>query len=325
MDEFKIKRGAPSTILHELVSESDTLLDSHIRDGMAVTIEKGKPLKEGENVYNISFFEPEKDGDNLTELFEITMDENALVGDVKKVLAVKLREELHKRISTSPGVPIATSLSPSPLHSAEDTAIPAIKSDYIRLRELTYSTIPRKIGKALPNNHTLKKALLTTKRIAIQLLAEPETVTENDHVIFVQQFKPSSYELTRKEDYVVHEGMSVEEFKAGLSKKYNIPVEHLGIARVDTYSTYDDFPDPLEIPKLGWDRYSPIRNLNELFLRSGSLFLVKNTEEPLKELSKEEIDAIEKENKKRTAIANSGYSNSYFWTKKERPLVINSN
>jgi len=328
VEEFKIRRGNLPAALHELIADSDTLADCNLQSGMTLTIEKGKPLKEGEAVFNISFFAPEKEIDYLTELFDLVIDENALIGDVKRVLAVKLREELQKRKDDKHTAQHQGPTSPRQAASVpdlEDDVIPVFDPDYMRLRDLSFSSNPRKIGKALPNDRTLKKVLISSKRIAIQMLAEPETVTDSDIVIFVQQFKPSTYELSRnREDFLVPEKMTLEEFKTGLGLKYNIPSENVGVARVDHYFTYDDFPETLEIPKLAWDRY---RTLSELFIRNGCLILVRDNTEKLKELTKEEQETIEKENKKRAALSlqtSTGITASYYnWgSRQEKALKI---
>lgn len=61
-----------------------------------------------------------------------------------------------------------------------------------------------------------------------------------------------------------------------------------------------------------------------MMMRHGYLLLVRDNTEKLKELTKEETDAIKKETMKRKNATNSS-SNSYsFWNRKERALKIQS-
>jgi len=322
-DDFKIKRGLPPSS-YELVSESDTLSDCNIRDGMALVIEKGRPLKEGEITYSIFEFDLGKDSDHITELFELTIDENSLVADVKKVIAVKLREELQKRKNEEEKKKSNITVNGA---CVENDTVPVINPDHIRLRELSVTGLnSKRIGRALSNGQTLKKALVLSKRIAVQLLSEPEHVAENEICIFVQHFKPSTYDLTRKEDVIVKEGISAEELKPILAKKYNITVENVGLALVDGYFSFYDDPETLNIPKLNWDR-STKNYVSDCYIKSGCLVLVKDNTEELKVLTKEEQEAIEKETKKKAALSlQGGSTGGYFsnYGRKEKALKIHT-
>jgi len=204
--------------------------------------------------------------------------------------------------------------------------VPIINPDYLRLRELIYPSNSKRIGKALANGQTLKKALAASRRMAVQILPERETVVDDELVIFISLWKPSTYELSRKEDFVISGDATIEQFKAALGRKYGIPEENVGIARVDTFYGFYDDPELLEIPKLGWDKQNnpTAKTLNDTFTRSGYLILVRDNTEPLKELTKEEHEAIERETKKRAAIQlqYSGLGQYSGWSRKEKALKI---
>jgi hypothetical protein len=61
-----------------------------------------------------------------------------------------------------------------------------------------------------------------------------------------------------------------------------------------------------------------------MMMRNGYLMLFRDNTEKLKELSKEEKDAIKKETNKRKAAQNQNTSSYSFWNRKERALKIQS-
>jgi hypothetical protein len=322
-DEFKIKRGQYVPTAYELVSESDTLSDCNIRDGMTLLIEKGRPLKEGEVTYNLLLFDLQKDSDNFTELFDVTIDENSLVGDAKRVIAVMLREEFRKRKNEMKDKQNGNTSGSQEVIGDDD--VPVVDPAYLRLRELNFTSLnSKKVGKALCNNQTLKKGMMAGKRIGVQILSEPEAVTEHDLCVFVQFFKQSSFELTRKEDVLIRENISVDELKDLLSKKYDIPVDNVSFVAVDGYYSFYDDPEILNIPKLNWDKHAHKTHFTDYSLKNGGLLMVRDNTEALKELTKEEHDAIEKETKRKATLGMQGGSTGYssFWNRKEKALKI---
>jgi len=261
-------------------------------------------------MYTFELFEPQKDTNHFTELFEIPIHEDIIIIDLKRLVAQRL-EETHKNLLTKSNAD-GISLDPS----------------CIRLRELPSSITTKKVGKAFVDHVTLKKSHYYAKRFAVQLLPEPETgITDKHLFIFVQLFKPSSFELTRKEDFATHEDTPTHEFKAALAKKFDIEEKNLCIAKVENFYSFYDDPELLDVPKLKWNpELSPFSSRNNsvmdaLFLRNGSLVIVRDHSEKLKELSKEERDAIEKESRKKM-MQNNTSSTTHWMSHKEKALKI---
>jgi hypothetical protein len=305
VDDFKVKRSS-GTHLYELITESDSLADCNIRDGMALTIEKGRPLKEGESNYQFEFFDLSKDAENFVDLFEIPVHEEILIADLKKLIAPMLVE---KNIQVS-----------DPSH--------------IRLRDVSSSQYSRRVGKAFPDAVTLKKATMYiySKRIAVQVLSEPETVQdgEKDLVIFVQHFSNDKFELSKKEDFVINEDASLEEFREKLGAKYGIEPQHVSVVKVDNYYSFYDDPDLLDVPDMKWDKptvlYSTKNTVGDtMMMRNGNLVIIRDNSVPLKELTDKEKDAIKKETSKRKNSQNSSSSGGYsYWNRKEKALKIHT-
>lgn len=304
VNDFKIKRGS-APHLYELINESESLSDVSVRDGTPLTIEKGKPLKEGEANYTFEFMDLTKDADNFTEMFEVPVHEDMLISDVKQMILPLLQQ---KGINVS-----------DPTH--------------IRLRDVSSSQYSRRVGKVFQDALTVKKATLYvySKRVAVQILDEPEPLQNQDDIcFFIQQFKPSTFELTRKEDFVISEDATIDELREKLGAKYGIDAKNVGVVRVDAYYNFYDDPDLLEVPEMSWDRptiaYSVKNTVGDtMMMRNGYLMLFRDNSEPLKELTKEEKDAIKKETNKRKAAQNQTSSSSYsFWNRKERALKIHS-
>eukprot|EP00026_Physarum_polycephalum_P000727 Phypoly_transcript_00728.p1 GENE.Phypoly_transcript_00728~~Phypoly_transcript_00728.p1 ORF type:complete len:1258 (+),score=338.52 Phypoly_transcript_00728:104-3877(+) len=304
LDDFKLKRGS-APHLYELVTDTESLSDVSVRDGMSLTVEKGKPLKEGEANYMFELLDLTKDSDNFTELFEIPVHEDMLVSDVKKMIQPLLQQK---------GIQID-----DPTH--------------IRLRDVSSSQYSRRVGKVFQDSLTVKKATLYvySKRVAVQILSEPEPLEnqEKDITFFVQHFKPSTFELTRKEDFVISEEATLDELRERLGTKYGIDPKNVGVVRVDNYYNFYDDPDLLDVPEMGWDKptipYSVKNTVGDtMMMRNGYLMLFRDNTEKLKELTKEEKDAIKKETNKRKAAQNQNTSSYSFWNRKERALKIQS-
>jgi len=302
LDDFKIKRGN-SPHLYELINDTESLNDVSVRDGMSLTIEKGKPLKEGETNFAFELFDISKDSENFSDLFELPVHEDALVSDVKQAIF--------------------------PLLHQKGIAVNDPKN--IRLREI--SSLPsRKVGKVFPDNQTVKKAMVYvySKRMLVQILDHPEIETqEKDLFFFVQQFKPESFELTKKVDFVISEDASLEELRARLGELYSIPAPNVGILRVDSFFSFNEDPELLEVPEMSWDRptiaYSNKNTVGDtMMMRNGNLMLVRDNTAKLKELTKEETDAIKKDTMKKKASSGSSTSSYSFWNRKEKALKIQS-
>jgi ubiquitin C-terminal hydrolase len=304
IDDFKIKRGS-APHLYELVNDSESLSDVSVRDGMPLTIEKGKPLKEGESNYVFEYLDLTKDADNFTELFEIPVHDDMLVSDVKQMILPLLQQK---------GFNVT-----DPAH--------------IRLRDVSSSQYSRRVGKVFQDSFTVKKATLYvySKRVVVQILNEPESLTnqEKELCFFVQHFHPSTFELGKKEDFVISEDATLDELRERLGAKYGIEPRNVGVVRVDNYYNFYDDPELLDVPEMGWDRptiaYS-IKNTvgDTMMMRHGYLMLFRDNTEKLKELTKEEKDAIKKETNKRKSAQNQNTPSYSFWNRKERALKIHS-
>jgi len=202
----------------------------------------------------------------------------------------------------------------------------------IRLREIS-SSPSRRVGKVFSDNLTVKKAMVYvySKRILVQIIDGPETVENQDKDVcfFVQLFKPESFELGKKQDFVISEDASLDELRARLGQLYDIPASNVGIMRVDSFFNFHDDPELLEIPEMNWDRptivYSNKNTVGDtMMMRHGNLMLVRDNTAKLKELSKEENDAIKKETQKKKNASNSGTTSYSFWNRKEKALKIQS-
>ena len=80
-----------------------------------------------------------------------------------------------------------------------------------------------------------------------------------------QQFKPTTFELTRKEDFVISEDATLDELRERLGSKYGIEPRNVGVVRVDNYYNFYDDPELLDIPEMGWDRPTIAYSVNILF------------------------------------------------------------
>lgn len=212
--------------------------------------------------------------------------------------------------------------------------IPVTDPSHIRLRDVSSSQFSRRVGKVFPDNISLKKATMYiySKRVAVQVLEEPETVqdAEKDLVIFVQHFANDKFELSKKEDFVINEEASLDEFREKLGVKYGIEPQSVGVVKVDNYYSFYDDPDLLDIPDFKWDKptvlYSTKNTVGDtMMMRNGNLVIVRDNSLPLKELNDKEKDAIKKEMSKRKNSQNNSSSSGYsYWNRKEKALKIHT-
>jgi len=251
-------------------------------------------MKEGETKINFNLFDPEnkKTKDYLMELFELPVQEEILIGDLKQILSTKLKAD--KQIDIEP--------------------------KNMRIREM----FTRSPSTVYYDTKTLKESancLYNGKSLAIQELAEPECKSDDDDIIaFVQQFYPSKYSLGAKFEIKLREETPIEEFKQMLSTKFGIA--HVGIAKA-----FGNWPglDVLEIPDLDWDHPVPTYinssvktgtvGTAPLYLRDGDILYFRDNDEELKELTPEEKKALEKE-------AHKTKRTTYY--AKEEALTINA-
>jgi len=277
LDEFKVSRGSVHWKF-ELKSDDETLDQCRLTDGARLFVEKGKPMKEGETKIEFYLFDPDlkKTKDYVEPLYEIPIDENTKIWDIKVMLANKLKEDGKGE------------------HDPKK----------LRLREL-FSKSPSAIYN---NNATLKESatcLYNGKALAIQELQEEETEKGEDHVVpFIQQFFPDKFELGPKVEMFLNEDMPIQDFKALLSEKFGI--KNVGIAK-----TFASWPgaDLLEIPELDWDRAIPnypgssmktgTISTSPLYLRDGDILFFRDNDVELKKLTADERKKLEKTSTKR--------------------------
>jgi len=266
LDEFKVMRGHEKYAT-ELKNEKETLKECYIWNGRVV-IEKGRPMRHGETKISFFIYEPnpadEKKGEILEELFEIPIPEDMLIREMKETLSVKLKEE--KKIEINP--------------------------NNMRIRELQVRT-PSKI---YADNYSFKHvstSIYNGRPLAITNLGHEEPVKSDKQLVpIVIRFYPSKYEFGIKEEYVLSEDITCDEFKKLLAEKFSL--RNVQLAKI----THGQ-PNVLDAPDLEWDRKAYGDRIGTLYnspyyLRDGDTILFRDAEEQLKQLTKEEKDKIQK-------------------------------
>jgi len=162
------------------------------------------------------------------------------------------------------------------------------------------------VGKVYPSNATFKQCaafLWSGKAYAFQRLEGEETVTSARSLILsLRRWHPSTWQLGPAEEYVAHEDTPLVEFKEKLAAKWNI--KQVSIAKNSWSST-----DPLEIVELDWSRERDADDRSTLssrpfYFHDTDVIVVRDLEEPLKELSADEKKAM----KRRANVASNKYS-----------------
>jgi len=292
-EEFKVSRGNISWKF-ELKNESETLEDCRLIDGSKLIVEKGKPMKEGETKLHFHLFDPflKRGQEYMEDLFEIPIQEEIQIADLKVFLAQQLKE--LKNIEMDP--------------------------KFMRIREM-FTKSPSTI---YPDGRTLKDSancLYNGKALAVQELPEPDQPKgEDDVAFFLQQWFPAKFETGTKLEMILREDMPIDQFKKSLSEKYNI--KNVGIAKA--YGSWPG-PDLLEVPDLDWDREIPRWSSSNivtgtlgsapLYLRDGDILFFRDNDEEAKKLSTDEKRKMEKNSS--TKKRNNYYS-------REEALTINA-
>jgi hypothetical protein len=128
-----------------------------------------------------------KETDSFTELFEIPVHEDMLISDVKQVTCLSIQHTLLPPILLLTCFPVQMIL---PLLQQKGLSVTA--PTHIRLRDVSSSQYSRRVGKVFQDSLTVKKATLYvySKRVAVQILNEPEPLTNQDKEIcfFIQVF-----------------------------------------------------------------------------------------------------------------------------------------
>jgi len=272
----------------ELKNEKETLKECYIWNGRVV-IEKGRPMRHGETKISFFLYDPnpldEKKGELLEELFEIPIPEDMLIREMKELLSTKIKEE--KKIEISP--------------------------NHMRIRELQVRTA----AKIYADNYTFKHistSIYNGRPLAITNLGHEEPVKSDKQLIpIVIRFYPSRYEFGPREEYVLSEDITCDEFKKLLAEKFSL--RSVQLAKI----THGQ-PNVLDAPDLEWDRKAYGDRIGTLYnspyyLRDGDTILFRDADEPPKQLNKEEKDKIQK-------LINASKRNAYQY--KEKELKINT-
>jgi len=268
LDDFKIKLGNN----YELVDGSALLSDVGVCDGTYLTIEQGKPSKD---VYTFELLDLTKDGDSCIELLQIDLPKDILISGIKEIVLPLLQKK----------------------------GLAVTNSTHIRLRHMFSLQQFKSVGMVFQDSLMFTKATFHTssKCMAVQILSEPEQLKdqENEICFFVQQFKPSTFELTRKEDFIISCAAALDQLRVMLATRYGIEPANLGIIRVGRYNFYHD-PDLLEVPEMGWDTFqsNSFNTVKDAMLSNGDLMLFRDNTEKLKTLTKEEKRTIKKKQRK---------------------------
>lgn len=222
-------------------------------------------------------------------MFEITVAEDIPISELKGLVSSKFKEQ---------GI--------------------EIDPESIRLRDS--SATGRSPGRVI-RYKTLKPLLgyySAAKSLFVQRLSQPgqlliyfpitadlsETLMENDVVLIVQQWFPSKYELGPPSEIVVSTDATMSKFKEMLSQLFKI--QNLGLYARSlpsgiSYNSVSKFsaPDPLEIPDMpDWERKFKEEDPNLITLlhypHDGEVVIVRDDDEPLKELTPEEKRTLQK-------------------------------
>eukprot|EP01114_Cavostelium_apophysatum_P008676 TRINITY_DN2135_c0_g1_i3.p1 TRINITY_DN2135_c0_g1~~TRINITY_DN2135_c0_g1_i3.p1 ORF type:complete len:1106 (+),score=339.91 TRINITY_DN2135_c0_g1_i3:161-3478(+) len=286
-DQFKLSKYHFSFV-SPVRDEEETL--EKLPSGAKLLVEKGRHLKLGEVLVTFFLFDPEnkRGSEHFVELFDMGIDEDVRLTDVLVLLAKRLKDE--KNIDINP--------------------------EHMRIREKT-ATAPSII---YDHEKSYKENVTTTagKSLAIEELNEKvKPRNEGDLFIYVQQFFPSRFELSKKVEVRADENALVDDFKKSLAEKYQI--KNVSLTKGSWLK-----PKLLELPnqfensdfKLKEERKkldAPTLEGSPFYLRDGDILLFMDADEEFKELTDEERKKLEPEIKVRR--------NFY----KEEALTINAN
>jgi len=192
----------------EMKNTETTLEGHHVRDGMELYIDKGRPTLEGEYRITLNLYSETDAGFTYAKLCEVMINELDQVSEAKKAIFAQLA-----------ACPEFQGVQISP--------------ERLRLREM-YS--PTQFP-GLPFIDALKvkdcSFLYNTKNLAVQLLDEPEPYTSKQLLlIYVQLWHPSTLKLCRRVEAVLPEAVTVGEFRAWVACHFEgLAVEHIDLAK----------------------------------------------------------------------------------------------
>ncbi|XP_031348562.1 ubiquitin carboxyl-terminal hydrolase 47 isoform X2 [Photinus pyralis] len=284
MEYFKVYRQYPHDI------EWSRLTDSlgRVKDGDKIAIKLGRVLRKDEHLGKIFHLTPEN-SESFTFLFEWVIAKGQTVGQVKKEI----------------------------LFAAKKQHMLDIAFNKSRLRVKNWKN-PCKVY--LDDQKFGDDINLTSNfEIFLQDLGEGETVTNSNQIcLFVKRWCPSTLMLTPFHE-VVLDVPTLDELKNTLSKEFDIPKRYVEVANLK-----GSFPCDINVLDIHNDAGWILNNSDSedwaaySMYQDGSVFLYKDSREPLKELTPEE----RKEIHQRENIRLGKFSTKTHSPRRERALKI---
>mmetsp|Transcript_36164 Transcript_36164/g.84971 ORF Transcript_36164/g.84971 Transcript_36164/m.84971 type:complete len:1185 (+) Transcript_36164:407-3961(+) len=272
-DEFrvhKLTQGAKT----ELTKVADSLSTLNLSWGgqcPRLVVDKGEPERQGVHNMTLVLLEDKRTHSTARELFTMAVEEDMLVGDIKKEVAKKLAE--HR------------------IASGETEGVP-----HLRLRETHYGDAnePRKVlVDDLPLAGRAGQMMnVYFKKLNVQVLEGPEPKEKKGEVVVeLMRWYPAEWKLGPREELVVGEADTVDQVRAGLAARSGVSEDQLEIGK----SSYWTGSARSELEALHWQeirpRWEPSATgpaIEALDLREGGLYYYKCKEDVVKELSEEE-------------------------------------
>eukprot|EP01123_Difflugia_compressa_P011954 TRINITY_DN4952_c0_g1_i1.p1 TRINITY_DN4952_c0_g1~~TRINITY_DN4952_c0_g1_i1.p1 ORF type:complete len:1123 (+),score=226.28 TRINITY_DN4952_c0_g1_i1:470-3370(+) len=318
IDEFKIYRVVGENYKTELRNEDEKLFDCFLYNNSKLSVERGKPLRQGEVICKCILYDLEKDKRDF--LFEIPLPGKLTIFEVKTEI-VKHWNQTQSNEATKRKDDLTIPNDPSRLRirNVYDTRISTIHADSKLLKDVS--------GKFYGYNTDLY----------IQVLPEGRTETKRSDdtvIIILRQFHPESYDLGPCWEFDANKDEKLGDFRDRIAKEANINPSTLSFAMADM----GDLNHILRIPDLNWhpkleeepqqekksryyhyyqDIYDPDRFVRSLNLFEGDILLYRDTSIPLKQLSEQEITKI-KEVESKARQAKMKASTTYYHRKEER-------
>jgi len=310
IEEFKLVKDWNKTELRDDDLEIDRIYLS------TVSIEPGKPMRRGEFEIKWKLFQPNA-VNYLEPLFKMAIPSKMTIKETKEEL-VKFFDEQQKNDSTK------RKTEPFSLGKPEN----------LRIREGFLQAPSTIFPDATPIKEAVgAKAHYTSPELLVQMLPaeETESKTNSDQVVFfLQQFFPEKYMLGPKFEFKTNDNEKLGSLVQRI--KTQTIIENLSLHSCDSW---DDIK-LLSVPDLRWTDvveetpenknsyaklvYAPDRTVKTWRITDGDLYLFKDANAMLKELTPEDKKAImEEEEKKKKARA---VARSYAPSSREESLVI---
>eukprot|EP01096_Ripella_sp_DP13-Kostka_P012963 TRINITY_DN552_c0_g1_i1.p1 TRINITY_DN552_c0_g1~~TRINITY_DN552_c0_g1_i1.p1 ORF type:complete len:1117 (+),score=586.54 TRINITY_DN552_c0_g1_i1:123-3473(+) len=194
VDEFKIKKR--SVTMYELREVAYSLQDHQLYNDCTIHIEKGIPLRSDE--YNVKFSK----FNNATNTTEFLFEQSICI---EKTVA-EIKEQISERVGISPKL--------------------------MRFRDL----FGNRLAKIYKNTVSLRKSVygqfLDGKSIVIQEIDKEEDIKENQIVVLLGEYNPTTNLLSTKGELVIAKESTILALQATISEASGIPEEHQAIAKL---------------------------------------------------------------------------------------------